>query len=642
MKILILVFAFVTGFSYAQVYNVQEQYNKLSKTDKALYDKFKRQDSIREVKINSYLLNHPEVKMRYVQGNTSYVLSDIIDDTPIYKSTDNTESALASGTNQLQEGGLLNLNLDGSGLLIGVWDGGPVQQNHPEFVDDEGNSRVTNIDNTGTQGGSEPSDHATHVTGTIAASGVNPNAKGMAPNANIISYNFNNDLTEMTLAVGNNPIILSNHSYGVGVSNDGNTIPSWIMGAYDSQARDLDELAVAHPEYLIVASAGNSGNVSYTGGLFTGFDKLTRDKNAKNNLVVANSNPEVNIFTNTVTSNPINTSSSQGPTDDLRIKPDITADGTNLESSIPTDAYDSFTGTSMAAPTVTGTLALLQQYYEQMNGNYMKAATIKGLVCHTATDDNFRVGPDPIFGWGFLNAVFAAETITKNSNGQALIEEKNLTQDGTYSLTFNAQSGDLIMASISWTDVPGIPVSGSENLNNTTPRLINDLDLRIEKDGTTFLPWTLDYSEDSGFSNSKADNVVDNFEKIEFTAPSSGTYTLTVSHKNSLVHPDPFVIFGDQDYSLILTGENMTLSNEDFALDSIKVWPNPSTGFLNIKAPNGNTLNYSVFDLQGRLLKKGYIKNNQERININDLDNGVYLLKMSDGKQSAVKKIIKK
>lgn len=641
MKILILLFVFITGTAYAQVFSV-EDYDNLSQRDKELFNKFKTKDSLRQIKIEAYLKSNSNAKKIQNKNDKTYVLYDIIDNQPIYRTLDNLESAQASGTVQLQQGGLLNLNLDGSGLLIGIWDGGPIQSDHPEFVDDRGVSRVTIVDNNTTAGNAELSSHATHVGGTLIASGVKPNAKGMAPKASLISFNFINDLAEMTLAVGNNPIILSNHSYGVPVGNNNGTIPSWIMGAYDSDARDIDELAVAHPEYLIVASAGNSGNTTYEGGLFTGFDKLTSDKNAKNNLVVANSNPDFNVFTNRVESNPINSSSSQGPTDDLRVKPDITADGTALESSIPTDEYGISTGTSMSAPSTTGTLALLQQYYEQLNANYMKAATLKGLACHTATDDDFRSGPDPVFGWGFLNAVFAAQTITKDNQGSALIDERNLQQGDTYSLTFSAQSGDTVMASISWTDIPGTPVSGEANLNNSTPRLVNDLDLRIEKDGTTFFPWRLEYSDVSGFSNSKNDNIVDNFEKIEFVAPSSGTYTLTVSHKNTLSNPDPFNIFGEQDYALILTGNTITLSNEDFVLDSIAVWPIPATNILNVKSDNTNKLDYSLYDLQGRTIKKGSIGDQESQINISDLNRGIYLLKLNSGTQTTVKKIIKK
>ena len=101
----------------------------------------------------------------------------------------------------------------------------------------------------------------------------------------------------------------------------------------------------------------------------------------------------------------INSSSSQGPTDDLRIKPDITGNGTNVYSTYEDfdSHYASISGTSMASPNVMGSLLLLQQYYNEVNGSFMRAATLKGLALHTA-DDAGSNGPDAVFGWGLMNS----------------------------------------------------------------------------------------------------------------------------------------------------------------------------------------------------------------------------------------------
>ncbi|MCK5788483.1 MAG: S8 family serine peptidase, partial [Chlamydiia bacterium] len=268
------------------------------------------------------------------------------------------------------------------------------------------------------------------------------------------------------------------------------------------------------------------------------YDKLSGHATAKNNLVVANGQ-DASIAGDELVSLSINSSSSEGPTDDYRIKPDITGNGTGVYSTYETadDAYNSISGTSMASPNVCGTLLLLQQHYNNINGSFMRAATLKGLALHTA-DDAGTTGPDAVFGWGLLDSKDAARTITNNSD-ETLISELTLNNGDSY--TIDAVSDGLtdLVVSISWTDPAGTANSGT---NSSTPALVNDLDLRVTQGASTYYPYRLT----STTTNSNAgDNTVDPYEKI-IIPDASGTYTINVTHKGTLA--------SSQNYSLIVTG----------------------------------------------------------------------------------------
>ncbi|MBF8150104.1 S8 family serine peptidase [Winogradskyella sp. F6397] len=620
----------------------KEHYNSLSNSNKELYSTLKLEQNQRESRVKAYLFSH-NIKRSYTDEDGSFFyMKDVINGSPIYVTTDNVSAALATKTNQLQVGGALGLDLDGTGIIVGIWDEGPAQSTHPEFAGNNGVSRVTVLDSGNLTESGPFNSHGTHVSGTIGATGVDAAAKGMATNVTIRNYNFSDDSSEMLAAVTNttSPIFLSNHSYGVPVASYVNSNQEWVMGAYTSDSRTIDQLIYNNPQYLSVHSAGNNGQTSFNGQRVPGYDKLTGDKVGKNNLVIANANPTVNGGNLSLT---INSSSSQGPADDLRVKPDIAADGTNLYSPVPGNGYGFSTGTSMSAPNTTGTLVLLQQYYSQLyGGNYMDASTLKGLVCHTAVDDPAQEGPDPKFGWGFLDAKASAEIIEGSTIGTAVLKELTLNNNTTYTYTFMAEAGSKLAATICWTDIPGTISSGT--LNDPTPSLVNDLDLRITKDGTTFLPWKIALSPIGGITNTKGDNNVDNVERIDIDAPETGEYTLTVTHKGAL-QSSP----NGQNFSLIISGNNLVLSTKDNALsNSLVVYPNPNKGEFTISFDsslnNSSDVKVDIYDVSGRLVYKNTFVNDSVRFNrtisLSSVASGVYYANISQGTNSTTHKII--
>ena len=176
----------------------------------------------------------------------------------------------------------------------------------------------------------------------------------------------------------------------------------------------------------------------------------------------------------------------------------------------------------------------------------MRSATLKGVALHTA-DDAGPNGPDAVYGWGLLNAKRAAEVIS-NNGGASMVEEVVLNSGQTYSVQVTSDGVNDLLASISWTDLAGAVNNGT---NSPTPALVNDLDVRVTKNGTSYSPWRL-----TGVTtNGKGDNTKDNYERVD-VANASGTYTLTVTHKGSLNS-------GSQAFSLVVTGLGSSVADTE-------------------------------------------------------------------------------
>ncbi|MEW7280843.1 S8 family serine peptidase [Aquimarina sp. 2201CG1-2-11] len=457
---------------------------------------------------------------------------------PIYFTTLNTDAAKSTRTNYLHSGGALGLNLNGQNMIAHVWDAGHARITHQEYDGPGATNRVSIEDANTETGGIQLNDHAAHVSGIIAASGVNPSAKGMAPQARVKGYKWTDDIAEVAAEAANG-MLISNHSYSLA----GSRIPDQWFGAYIEESKKWDEIMFNAPFYLMVVGAGNDGQITtYNAQPLDGnssYDQLKGKALVKNNLVVANALDATIDNDGSLNSVSIWKGSSRGPSDEYRIKPDIAGNGAILLSTGETsdDNYIYMSGTSMASPNVAGTLLLLQQHYNNLNGNFMKAATLKGLALHTA-DDMETPGPDAATGWGLLNGKFAAETIT-NKDNSSKIEELTLNNNQNYIITVDSDGTSPLLASISWTDRPGTVVTA---LNSKNSILVNDLDLRITKGNTTYQPHKLT----SITTNGTGDNNVDPFERID-VINASGTYTITVTHKGTLTG-------GSQKFSLIVTG----------------------------------------------------------------------------------------
>jgi len=495
--------------------------------------------------------------------------------------TANVNAAISTAADLIRNVSPYNLN--GSGWTVGVWDGGGVRASHQEF-----GGRVSIMD------GASPDNHGTHVAGTIGASGVVPSALGMAPSVTIDSYEWTNDAAEMASRAMSFPgepgtIQLSNHSYSYvcGWFDDGSDIwwyGTWgaresdYFGQYDSNTRDWDELCFNAPYYLPFKAAGNDradpappegttfhyymrrwrtktydpDSDPYDDGWDNGgFDTIPFASNAKNIVTVGAVYDAVSGGERSLAKAVMTPFSGWGPTDDGRIKPDIVANGVTLYSCIASSdsSYASYSGTSTATPNATGSAALLVEYYgELFPGQYMRASTIKALIIHTA-DDLGRAGPDYSFGWGLMNAKAAADHIARHHDAPAtnrMVEDVLDVVDPGKTYPFLWDGVSPIRVTLCWTDPPASAVTG---LDNPSPRLVNDLDLRVIGPGgvVTYEPYVLDPS--SPLANAtQGDNTLDNVEQVLISEPAEpGTYTAQVTYKGLLTN-------GEQAFSLLISG----------------------------------------------------------------------------------------
>lgn len=516
---------------------------------------------------------------------------------PVYIQTENSNAAISTGANLIRNTSPYGVN--GYGQNVAIWDAAAARKTHVEF-----GTRVTVKDGTlGTHS------HSTHVAGTIGAAGVAAAAMGMAPMVNLHSYDWSWDTSEMlsagaTYAGQPGRVYLSNHSYGtvVGWANGAfssysgwhfmggsNTMEDKNFGIYESGASTYDSVCYSNPYYLPVKSAGNdrndgppTGSTAYIminnvwtpviydpnihpkwDGGTSGYDSIPTYGNAKNILTVGAANDAVSNGTRYLPSGTVAVFSSWGPADDGRVKPDVVANGVSLYSTHNSSdtAYYTTSGTSMAAPNATGSAVLLQDYWgRRFPGSAMRSSTLKGLIIHTA-DDMGRPGPDYSYGWGYMNVKAAADKIAAHASAPSAYHmREDAIVNGELDTFFVYSNGTTpLRVTICWTDPAAAALT---TLNNTSRRLINDLDVRvIAPNGATYMPYTL--SRFSPSSNATTgDNIVDNVEQIYVASPGvAGNWAIRVGHKGTISN-------NSQIYSLIVSGQGSATSSTPTATPS--------------------------------------------------------------------------
>lgn len=474
-----------------------------------------------------------------------------VDGTKMHKAVSyNAQAAALSHVNTIQAA---SYNLSGAGVVLSIFELAPADPTHPEF-----SGRFTVhfqcIGASDTQcNRTDYKQHATHVSGTMIAKGLNADAKGMSTEATLHEFRAacpNNDVTSATACGGdwieNKDVtiktlnsVADNNSWGftLGWVPEGTTGWSWeeddeLIGGYDDEVSASIDAAAIDSGTLMVHAAGNEGQNS--GPTTAPFRHNHVDENfnptsdvwcysqdGTGNDCPATSCPggkarcettrhpvrspfgainwlasEKNVLAvGSVTSEPlISTFTSRGPAKDGRVKPELSAKGQPLFSTFPNGLYGSLQGTSMASPVVSGTIGLFTQQWWKLTGNasVRPSAVMLKAIAIAGADDLGLAGPDATYGFGLLNGKKSVDImIADNAQGKR-IKFDSATQGSQFDYPFTLATAQDLRFVLSWFDPETIVLTSDP----TQPVLINDLDLKVVgPTGATTLPYALNKND---------------------------------------------------------------------------------------------------------------------------------------------------
>jgi len=452
------------------------------------------------------------------------------------------------------------LGLDGDGVRIAIADSG-IDDTHPDLA----GRVVARTDFTPLPDYRDSDGHGTHVSGIAAGSGAGvPGATdpsgfaygmGVAPEADLVDVGVLGIIEEV-VGIDEFPPFQDASAFAVRSGAVGWNA-SWGSGegdraGYTQTARTMDlitrdadwETPGAQP-FTLVFAAGNSGGAG-----------PGAPTEAKNLIAVASSRSHRAGGINNVSS-----FSSKGPTLDGRIGPTVTAPGETVVSTrsiagsvlcnqppvtdgVPQAAlYGICSGTSMAAPHVTGSLALVTQWWrEAHDGATQSAAMTKALLVSSATDMGTPNIPNGSEGWGrvTLKDLF-------DPTAERILLDQELVFDDPGDLhelrIAPADPSRPLKVTLAWSDAPAVA--------NAIPALVNDLDLTLtEDDGTV---WRGNrFSAGWSVPGGEADRL----EVLEnvFVREPEGAYTLRIEAANLPGDGVPFAGDAtDQDFALVVS-----------------------------------------------------------------------------------------
>ncbi|OGP04366.1 MAG: hypothetical protein A2Z91_00125 [Deltaproteobacteria bacterium GWA2_38_16] len=440
----------------------------------------------------------------------------------------------------------------------------------------------------------DPVGHGTHVAGLALGNGALSQGavRGVAYEARLIFQSVFRWISQrgkvekgMVLPTAVDKLFEISYNDGARVHSN-----SWQYdtgaGQYDVQSSLVDEFVWNHPDFVPVFAAGNSGMDLDGDGLIDPAS-IAVPSTAKNCISVGASENFMlrggiqapwSILGTTGSDSPasiwggepiasdlpsdslngIAAFSSRGPTEDGRIKPDIVAPGTNnlsLKSKADevdeneswgtfNDNYIFMGGTSMSTPLVAGAVALVRQYYEQVEKrNFISSALVKATLINGAQDlfpgqfQNFKEieTTRPNMQEGFGRVDLGASLLPSLPRVRRSIDDTQGVGEGeerTYSLKVTHPQ-EALRVTLVYSDYPSSP--------SVVRALVNDLDVTIQDaSGKVFFPNGL----------SEADRL-NNVENIDLDTVRAGTYTVRVRGVSVPVGQENS---GKQPFALVISG----------------------------------------------------------------------------------------
>jgi len=294
------------------------------------------------------------------------------------------------------------MGFTGAGITVAVIDSG-IYHNHPEFASfrrPEYGNRVPgwdfihNNNNPAERPGEVDFGHGTHVAGTIIA---------IAPDVNLRAYRV----------LGQGGFYFTQYISAIQAAHQSSDVINFSIHWDDSQLFSTINHALnlaALDGVVTVVIAGNFGN-NRTPYTLSQFAQAGLPIVVANGTAGGNQTGQFGDNISTVIVSPQNRGSSHGPVTEIHhIKPDITAPGTGIMSTLPSGLglYDAWTGTSMAGPSISGVAALMLQAFP--NAEHIE---IKARLMNTARP-LANLNPRSVFatGAGFVQPIEALQSST--------------------------------------------------------------------------------------------------------------------------------------------------------------------------------------------------------------------------------------